>query len=52
MKNITFKMEFRGKGFDRKLDNINEEHTSKPTQEIVTEISGPGIIYFVKCHNA
>ena len=34
-------MEFRGKGFDKKLANKNEEHQANPTKEIVTEVSGP-----------
>ena len=41
MKNISFKMQFRGMGFDKRLSNKNEEHTSKPCQEIITEIQGP-----------
>jgi hypothetical protein len=41
MKNMSFKMEFRGKGFDKKLANKNEEHQTNPTKEIVTEVSGP-----------
>ena len=43
MRNMSFKMQFRGKGFDKKLENLAEEHTTYPNQEIITEISGPGI---------
>jgi hypothetical protein len=41
MKNMSFKMEFRGKGFEKRLENKNEEHQTRPTKEIITEVSGP-----------
>ena len=42
MKDIKFSMQFRGKGFSKKLENKNEEHTEMPNQSIITEIKGPG----------
>jgi len=41
MKNMSFKMEFRGKGYEKKLASKNEEHQTSPNKEIVTEVSGP-----------
>ena len=42
MKNVTFKMEFIGKGWKEKLSNLNEQHNSPPDTTIVTRVSGPG----------
>jgi hypothetical protein len=43
MSTSKFSMLFRGYGFDRKLENKNEQFSEKPSKQIVTEISGPGI---------
>jgi hypothetical protein len=43
MKDIKFKMEFRGYGFSKKLDNPNEQFNEPPKQTIITEITGPGM---------
>ena len=44
MKNMSFKIQFRGKGFDKKIDDKNVQHSNPPTQEIITEISGPEVL--------
>lgn len=41
MKNVRFKMEFIGKGWNNKLENIDQQHDSKPDVSIVTRITGP-----------
>lgn len=38
--------QFRGYGHSTKLENKNEVHSEKPDQLIVTEMSGPGTIFF------
>jgi hypothetical protein len=42
MKDIKFKMEFRGTGFSKKIDDPNEQFNEPPRQKIITEITGPG----------
>lgn len=37
-----FSMQFRGYGFDRKLDDKGVS-SGEPNQQIITEITGPGI---------
>jgi short subunit dehydrogenase-like uncharacterized protein len=41
MKNVTFKMQFIGKGWSNKLADVNEQHDSKPDSSIITRITGP-----------
>jgi hypothetical protein len=43
MKKATFEKQFRGYGFNTKIENKNEQHTDELNQMIVTRISGPGI---------
>ena len=45
MKNMSFVVQFRGMGFDKKLANKNLDHQARPCQEIITEISGPEPAY-------
>lgn len=42
---MSFILQFRGMGFDRKLAKKNEEHQIGPCQEIITEITGPEPAY-------
>ncbi|CAF0812957.1 unnamed protein product [Brachionus calyciflorus] len=46
MEGITFKMEFRGIGFDKKLESKTQEFKEPPNQVIITEVSGmePGYV--------
>ena len=46
MKNIKFTLQFRGVGFDRKLENKNAEFDHPPMQKITTEVIGPGLFNF------
>lgn len=39
-------MEFKGTGFSSRKANKNEQFFEAPNRVIVTEISGPGSIYF------
>jgi hypothetical protein len=41
MDRVTFKIEFFGKGWKNKKENINEDYTEKPDQLIHTQITGP-----------
>lgn len=41
MKDIKFSIQFRGVGFDKKLENKNEQFDQPPTKKIVTEVQGP-----------
>jgi hypothetical protein len=43
MQNASFKMTFKGVGFDNKLADKSQQHTEQPNQTIITELSGPGI---------
>ncbi len=42
MKQISFKFEFRGAGYDRKIENKNELYNEPPSHFITTELTGPG----------
>ncbi len=35
-------MEFRGFGFNKKIDDPNEQFNEPPKQMIITEVTGPG----------
>jgi hypothetical protein len=43
MLKMKFSMQFRGFGYDKKLQN-NEQPSKPPDQLIVTELAGPGLI--------
>ena len=42
MRNIKFSMQFRGTGFDKKIENKDEQFDEPPSKRIITEINGPG----------
>jgi hypothetical protein len=42
MQKASFKITFKGIGFDNKLADKNQQHTEPPKQTIITELSGPG----------
>ena len=41
MKDITFSFQFRGYGFDKKIEDKNVQFDTPPTKMITTELTGP-----------